>query len=39
MGMVPMDSPELSILRALYLQYPSPDIRRQIAYLEETLQG
>lgn len=39
MGMVPMDSPELSILRALYLTYRSPDIRRQIAYLEETLQS
>lgn len=38
LGMVPQDSPELAILRALYLQYPSPDIRRQIAFLEDSLQ-
>jgi hypothetical protein len=32
------DSPELAVARALYLQYPNPDIRRYIAFLEDTLQ-
>jgi hypothetical protein len=32
------DSPELAILRSLYLEYPNPDIRRLMAFLEETLQ-
>lgn len=32
------DSPELGIARALFLEYPNPDLRRLIAYLEDTLQ-
>lgn len=32
------DSPDLGIARALYLQYPNADLRRYIAYLEDTLQ-
>jgi len=32
------DSPELAILHSLYLEYPNPDIRRFMAFLEDTLQ-
>lgn len=38
LGITTYDSPELAIARALYLQYPNSDLRRYMAYLEDTLQ-
>lgn len=32
------DSPELGIAKRLFLEFPNPDLRRYISYLEDTLQ-
>jgi len=38
LGIMTQDSPELGIARRLFLEYPNPDLRNYIAYLESTLQ-
>jgi len=37
-GIMSQDSPELGIAKRLFLEFPNPDLRRYIAYLEDTLQ-
>lgn len=37
LNVMTQDSPELAILHSLYLEYPNADIRRFMAYLEDTL--